>query len=429
MQTISVKEGLLKQVEANIKSSKDEWGIQKLKELEDNKNEVLKTRQDVMVEIAKQKDAVRLEMIEMSKTFYSKQEELMNKRAHQLEMLHSQLEKLSQKISLDREKLTIDRNALNSEIGDRKVLQERIGCLTSESKVCANQIQDLSEQLEKSKEKGCALEAEIVSYKEQIQQLSEQLQMEKETNTKLLNNIVSLNEKIIDSSKQRELLQQKEDELRKEQEVIASRAKELEEGEKRMAELDSRETTVRDDFEALVELQEIVSNEKIRIESESKKIEEARQALEKKEAKVSAHEKKLKEYTLQLQKQNTEIKEKEKSLQQAVRLFSDRRNESANRDAAQISELKQALVEEQERYSSLYQKYQEIRSSDREIQTQERIRQIALQLKTKDEELTRNQQKLEEKLAKCDECEKRLQEWQNELEALAATLRSEAMED
>lgn len=418
MQAIAVKEGLLKQVDANIKSCRDEWELQKSKELEDTKNEVEKTRHDAMIEILKQKDSARLEMIEMSKTFYSKHEDTLNKRAHQLELLHSQLQKLSEKVSLDREKLTMDRHALDSEIGDRTVLQETIDSLKCESEAYATKIQDLSEQLEKSKEKCCTLDSEIKNYTEQMEDLSEQLKMEKDTNTELQDNIVSLKGQIVQ-------LQQKEYELQKDKEMTIVRVKALEEREKQLAEIEKRESTLRDDFEALVELQEIVNQEKIRIESESKKIKESTQALEAKESKVSSHEKKLKEYTLQLQKQSKEIKEKEKSLQQAVRLFSEKRNESANRDAAKISELKQALVEEQERYSSLYQKYQEIRSGDREIETQERIRQIALQLKSKDEELTLNQRKLDEKLAKCDECEMRLQQWQNELEALASTLRSE----
>ena len=55
---------------------------------------------------------------------------------------------------------------------------------------------------------------------------------------------------------------------------------------------------------------------------------------------------------------------------------------------------------------------------------EDRIQQMALRIKEKDNELTRKQIVLEDKLAKCDECEARLATWQQELEGFAAAMGS-----
>jgi hypothetical protein len=54
--------------------------------------------------------------------------------------------------------------------------------------------------------------------------------------------------------------------------------------------------------------------------------------------------------------------------------------------------------------------------------TYARIRQLALQLKQKDDELTKDREFLQEKLLRCSECERRLMEWQNALESFASSL-------
>lgn len=377
-----------------------------------------------MKDISSQKEIARLEMINMSKSFYEKQEEIMNARANQLESLHHHLEKLSQKIELDRNQIAFERQRLESDTLDRDGLQRKIDTQILEINHFKEKNTDLNTQLESATSRCNALVQETEEYANKVKLLSEAVEGAKDSNSSLQNEISNLKEQIVHSKNQRSELQRMEDELENERIDYLERLQYLEEGERRIAEYEEKETILRNDFEALVELQEKLKHEKCRIETESKQLDKSRHEILEKEAKVGAHEKKLKEYALQLQKQNIEIKEKEKTLQQAARLLSDKRHESTANDAAQIAELKRALVDEQDRYSSLYEKYQDVRSSDREIHIQERFRQIALQLKEKDEELTRSQAKLDEKLAKCDECEQKLAQWQKELETLAGMLGS-----
>ena len=116
-------------------------------------------------------------------------------------------------------------------------------------------------------------------------------------------------------------------------------------------------------------------------------------------------------------------------------ILNEKRGEALSKDSALISELQRMLDDEQTKYQDLSESYEKLEAElaarplhfeepkDEEMEV--RIQQMVLRIKEKDEELTKKQSSLEERLAKCDECETRLACWQQELEKFAAVFTPE----
>jgi len=153
--------------------------------------------------------------------------------------------------------------------------------------------------------------------------------------------------------------------------------------------------------------------------------------------------KRLKEFAHSLKKQGKDIKVKEKNIQNIARLLKERKSQTLSSDATLIAELQKTITMEQNQYQLLVDDHAkqkvDLRAKQEELdhiheeganiddaseESQQRMRQIALQLKQKDEELVKREEALEERISKCDECEATLAAWNMKLDGMAATFDS-----
>mmetsp|Transcript_32875 Transcript_32875/g.39398 ORF Transcript_32875/g.39398 Transcript_32875/m.39398 type:complete len:231 (-) Transcript_32875:65-757(-) len=153
--------------------------------------------------------------------------------------------------------------------------------------------------------------------------------------------------------------------------------------------------------------------------------------------------KRLKEFAHSLKKQGKDLKIKEKNIQNIARLLKERKSQTLSNDAALIAELQKTITMEQKQYQVLVDVHTkqkaDLRAKQEELdhihdegadiddaseESQQRMRQIALQLKQKDEELMKREEALEERISKCDECEATLAAWNMKLDGMAATFDS-----
>jgi len=189
-------------------------------------------------------------------------------------------------------------------------------------------------------------------------------------------------------------------------------------------------------------LQKSFQNEQNRLSQLSREIESTeaeKGVLIKRESSLKESEGKLKEFAQILKKQGKDLKQKEKDLHNAARLLSEKQNKINGDESKLMTDLREKLDEEKDRHSNLLEQYaiqeEELQIKEKaliELQSaqsqchfnpsQQKIHELAMQLKEKDEQLSRDRIKLKEKLAKCDECEARLAAWQKELETFASTL-------
>jgi len=277
----------------------------------------------------------------------------------------------------------------------------------------------------------------------------------------------TLESNVDDGDARNQDLQRREQDFEMEREAFVERIRAVEISEARMSELEAKEERLKNEYEALSELKELVDQEKslssqkakelLEAESElslrkeactveevnleekekvfsqkSKKMKKLENELRAKLSNVAISEKKLKEYAQLMKKQSKEIKAKEKNLQNIAKILNEKRGASLSKDSALISELHQMLDDEQTKYQELAESCKKLeaellakpakveQSQDEELEV--RIQQMALRIKDKDEQLTKKQLVLEERLTKCDECEARLACWQQELERFAAAL-------
>ena len=180
-----------------------------------------------------------------------------------------------------------------------------------------------------------------------------------------------------------------------------------------------------------------IAKEKRAVEDKSKKLKKLENELNAKLSNVAMSEKKLKDYAKLMKKQTKDVREKDENLKNLAKILNDKKYEMDNNSAA-VSELELLLEDEQERYQDLLRNYERLQLLHEQNQlnartdsfegtdetAEARIQQMALRIKEKDDELTKKQLVLEDKLAKCDECESTLAAWQSELESVAAAVQN-----
>lgn len=271
------------------------------------------------------------------------------------------------------------------------------------------------------------------------------LRAENEEHLKRVNELVSE----VKSFERRDRdISRREQELETEREAFLDRLRSVQESEIKLASIEDREHRLAKQKQLLEEemnhhsddvnryaalkkdlciKQESIARDMSMIESEKKLLQQKTEKvniledqLNAKMSNVAVSEKKLKEYAHLMKRQSKEIKAKEKDLQKVAKLL----NEKRSNDSSLVSELQLLLDEEQRRYKELADRYERI-LVDYDENAEERMQQMALKIKEKDEELSRKQQILEDKLVKCEECETRLAAWQKELEKIAEALKNE----
>lgn len=278
------------------------------------------------------------------------------------------------------------------------------------------------------------------------------LRAENEEHLKRVNELVSE----VKSFERRDRdISRREQELETEREAFLDRLRSVQESEIKLASIEDRERRLERELESLAKQKQLLEEEMNRhsddvnryaalkkdlcikqesiardmsmIESEKKLLQQKTEQvniledqLNAKMSNVAVSENKLKEYAHLMKRQSKEIKAKEKDLQKVAKLL----NEKRSNDSSLVSELQLLLDEEQRRYKELADRYERI-LVDYDENAEERMQQMALKIKEKDEELSRKQQILEDKLVKCEECETRLAAWQKELEKIAEALKNE----
>jgi len=152
--------------------------------------------------------------------------------------------------------------------------------------------------------------------------------------------------------------------------------------------------------------------------------------------------KRLREFAQSLKKQGKDIRSQEKNIQNTTKLLKEQQTQTVSSDATLIAELQTTVTLERKQYQELVDIHTKqkavLRTKEEELdqiqneranigaseESQQRMRQIALQLKQKDEELLKREEDLEERILKCDECESTLAAWNMKLDGMAATFDS-----
>jgi len=394
--------------------------------------------------------------------------------AQECESLHREKKSLQER--LGENELTLE--SLQKRLGEKdsalEVLQERLG----EGELTLENLQKrLGEKysaLEGLQERLEAKELALESLEATVQECKA-LRVEKHSLQKRLAHIESESQNF---DVQKEAILRRDQEFDLEREHFMERVRAVQESERRLVNLEKKEEDLKNEYEALSQLKNLVEEEKqdssekanelaqlenelrlqretlekfsdecsqekaeveeerICLEDRTKKLQRLEHELKSKLSNVAVSEKKLKDYAQLMKKQSKEIKVKEKSLQNVAKLLNEKRGEALNKDSDLISDLQQMLDEEQRRYQDLLEKYErqgaelfketsnldQLQSDEQVEGMEDRIHQMAVLIKEKDEDLTRKLLILEDKLAKCDECEARLGAWQKELESIAAAL-------
>jgi len=158
-------------------------------------------------------------------------------------------------------------------------------------------------------------------------------------------------------------------------------------------------------------------------------------------------EQRLKEVAHNLKKQEKDIKAKEKdiktkekNIQNIARLLKERQIKSTSKELSQIKELQNSINIKQKQYEELLEEHKkqgakfsaqekelnqlekEASNTDSSDESQQRIVELAIKLKQKDEELTIREKALEDRVLKCDECEATLSAWNMKLDGMAVAM-------
>mmetsp|Transcript_11625 Transcript_11625/g.21738 ORF Transcript_11625/g.21738 Transcript_11625/m.21738 type:complete len:1396 (-) Transcript_11625:110-4297(-) len=217
-------------------------------------------------------------------------------------------------------------------------------------------------------------------------------------------------------------IEEREQKLKSESESLSNERQLLEKQKKEHTDEVNRYVALKQDLllkqESISRDWSMIENEKEMYQQKMDQLSNLEDELNAKMSNVAISEKKLKEYAQLMKRQSKDIKAKEKDLQKVAKLL----NEKKSNDSSLVSELQLLLEEEQRRYKELSDRYERI-VADHDEYTEERMQQMALKVKEKDEELSRKQQILSDKLLKCGECETRLAAWQKELENIAEALK------
>lgn len=339
--------------------------------------------------------------------------------------------------------LRVENEKVDNLKSEKTGLEERIALSSRKFKV-------LSEKYERLLTEKNELQETLKLYETKAQECST-LRIEKEELLRRMNELVS---EIESFHKRDRDISRREQELEAERDAFADRLHALQESEIRLSSIEEREGRLKSELESLATQRQLleeqrkshsddvnrfaalkqdlclkqesvvrdlsmIENEKKILQEKTEQISSLEDELNAKMSNIAISEKKLKEYAHLMKRQSKEIKAKEKDLQKVAKLL----NEKRSNDSSLVSELQLLLEEEQRRYKELADRHEKI-LVDYDENAEERMQQMALKIKEKDEELSRKQQILEDKLIKYEECETRLAAWQKELENIAEALKN-----
>ena len=412
METLETKESSLEKINQDIIVERKQWNEYLSQQRSNLQMEINQHRNEAKERTRKMQDDATTAMNRLSKQLSSKFERAsteLNEKARQVELLHGQLSTIARQTKRDKaniEEKDKSRQHLLDEIEKFKNLLEEkhddIILLTKAE-------QSSREELENAKNKIRKLEFDS----------SEKLEILLREKAALLNEVQEYKHQEAEINARLASIKQKEDKVKEKDE---ERIHELRQFECSLKEQDARLSCLREEIESNQD-QLRISNEQIIV----------------KETSLAETEDKLKEYAQMLKRQGREIKQKEKDIKNAAKLLSHEKSKKDKNDYKLILDLKQLVEDGRVQYKELlavHKKLEETLSEKDEIindmkestqknsagsdftEAQQALHQLALQLKEKDE-------RLEEKLAKCHECEAQLASWQKQLENFAFQLSQE----
>ena len=407
-----MKESTLEKINQDIIVERRQWNESLSQQRSNLQIEIKQHRKEAKERITKMQDDATTAMNRLSKQLSSKFERAsteLNEKARQVELLHQQLTKIAKRTKKD--KAIIEENNKS-----RQHLLDEIENYKKEIEQKHVDIQSLTKAEQSSKE-------EVESVKNKMRKLEydsgEELAILSREKAALLNEVQEYKHQEAEINARLVSIKEREDKVKDRDE---ERIHELRQLEHSMKEEDARLSCLREEIQS--------NQDQLRISNEQ---------IIAKETSLAETEDKLKEYAQMLKRQGKEIKQKEKDIKNAAKLLSHEKTRKEKNDYKLILDLKQLVEDGRVQYKELLAVHKKLEetlcekdkiisdmkeSAQKNVpesdftEAQQALHQLALQLNEKDD-------RLEEKLAKCHQCEAQLASWQKQLENFALQLTQE----